>query len=58
MTSARTVLKQGMSQGVNAVNKETARRRLKRGKMTIEEIVEDTCLSVAEMEQLAVLQTM
>ena len=30
---------------------------LKRGKMTIEEIAEDTGLSVAEVEQLAGLQT-
>ena len=41
----------------NEANKETALRMIKRGKMTIEEIAEDTGLSVAEVEQLAELQT-
>ena len=41
----------------NEANKETAIRMIKRGKMTIEEIAEDTGLSVAEVEQLAGLQT-
>jgi hypothetical protein len=31
---------------------------LKRGKMTVEEIAEDSGLSVAEVEQLAALQSM
>ena len=53
-TSARTILNQGISQN----QRETALRMLKRGKMTIEEIAEDTGLSVAEVEQLAELQTM
>ena len=48
-TSARTILNQGISQN----QRETALRMLKRGKMTIEEIAEDTGLSVAEVEQLA-----
>lgn len=41
----------------NEANKETAIRMIKRGKMTIEEIAEDTGLSVAEVEQLAGVQT-
>ena len=41
----------------NEANRETAIRMIKRGKMTIEEIAEDTGLSVAEVEQLAGLQT-
>ena len=51
---ARTILNQGISQN----QRETALRMLKRGKMTIEEIAEDTGLSVAEVEQLAELQIM
>ncbi len=52
-TSARTILNQGISQN----QRETALRMLKRGKMSIEEIAEDTGLSVKEVEQLAGLQT-
>ena len=52
-TSARTIL----NQGINEAKKETAIRLLKRGKQTVEEIAEDTGLSVAEVEQLAELQT-
>ena len=52
-TSARTILYQGISQN----QRETALRMLKRGKMTIEEIAEDTGLSVSEVELLAGLQT-
>ncbi|RRK31588.1 hypothetical protein EBB54_09630 [Schaedlerella arabinosiphila] len=52
-TSARTILNQGISQN----QRETALRMLKRGKMTIEEIAEDTGLSVSEVELLAGLQT-
>ncbi|HBI62921.1 MAG TPA: hypothetical protein DDY31_17240 [Lachnospiraceae bacterium] len=52
-TSARTILNQGISQN----QRETALRMLKRGKMTIQEIAEDTGLNVAEVEQLAGLQT-
>lgn len=52
-TSARKILNQGISQN----QRETALRMLKRGKMTIEEIAEDTGLSVLEVEQLAGLQT-
>jgi len=37
--------------------KETARRMLKMGKLTIEEIAEYSALSIAEVEQLAELQT-
>jgi predicted transcriptional regulator len=49
-TSVKTILNQGISQN----QKETAVSMLKRGKMTVEEIAEDTGLSVAEVEQLAV----
>ena len=56
-TSARTILNQGKSQGISQNQRETALRMLKRGKMTIEEIAEDTGLNVAEVEQLAGLQT-
>lgn len=41
----------------NETKRNTALRILKRGKLTIEEIAEDTGLSVAEVEQLAELQT-
>jgi len=56
-TSARTILNQGKSQGISQTQRETALRLLKRGKMTIQEIAEDTGLNVAEVEQLAGLQT-
>ncbi len=64
-TAARTILNQGisqgisqgLSQGINQNQKETAIRMLKRGKMTVEEIAEDTGLSIEEVEQLAVLPT-
>ena len=52
-TSARTILNQGISQN----QRETALRMLKRGKMTAEEIAEDTGLSLSEVEQLASLLT-
>ena len=68
-TSARTILNQGInqgikqgiiqgkSQGITQNQRETALRMLKRGKMTIEEIAEDTGLSIMEVEQLAGLET-
>lgn len=51
-TSARAILNQGVSQGISQNQRETALRLLKRGKQTIEEIAEDTGLSVAEVEKL------
>lgn len=48
-TEARTIL--------NESKKETALRMLKVGKLTVEEIGEYSALSVAEVEQLANLQT-
>ena len=48
-TEARTIL--------NESKKETALRMLKMGKLTVEEIAECSALSVAEVEQLANLQT-
>ena len=52
-TEARRILNKGISE----TKKETALRMLKRGKMTVEEIAEDSGLSVAEVEQLAGLRT-
>ncbi|WP_300657479.1 hypothetical protein [uncultured Acetatifactor sp.] len=52
-TEARRILKKGM----NEANKETALKLLKRGKQTVEEIAEDTGLSISEVEQLAGIQT-
>jgi len=56
-TEARTILnqgiKQGKSQGISETKRQTARKLLKRGKLTVEEIAEDTGLSVMEVEQLA-----
>lgn len=57
-TSARSILNQGKSQDISQNQRETALRMLKRGKMTIKEIAEDTGLSVARVEQLAVFQAM
>jgi len=68
-TEARTILnqgieqgikqgiKQGKSQGISETKKQTALKLLKRGKLTVEEIAEDTGLSVMEVEQLAGFQT-
>ena len=60
-TEARTILNrgisQGISQGISENKKETALRMLKMGKLTVEEIAEYSALSVAEVEQLANLQT-
>ena len=60
-TSARTILNQGInqgiSQGISQNQRETALRMLKRGKMTAEEIAEDTGLRLSEVEQLASLLT-
>ena len=52
-TEARTILNQGISE----TKKQTALRMLKIGKLTTEEIAECLELSVAEVEQLAELQT-
>ena len=60
-TEARTILnqgiKQGKSQGIKEMKEKTAIRMLNMGKLTIEEIAECSELSVAEVEQLAELQT-
>ncbi len=55
-TSARRILNQGKSQGINETKKKTALRMLQMGKLTIEEIAECAELSVAEVEQLAGVQ--
>ena len=52
-TEARTILNRGISEN----KKETALRMLKVGKLTVEKISEYSALSVAEVEQLANLQT-
>ena len=60
-TSARTILNQGIKegkiQGISETKRNAAINMLKRGKLTIQEIAEDLSLSVAEVEQLAELQT-
>lgn len=64
-TEARTILNQGIiqgirqgkSQGISETKKQTALKLLKRGKLTVEEIAEDTGLSVTEVERLSGLQT-
>ena len=52
-TSARRL----KNEAVNETKRRTAIKMLKMGKLTIEEIAEYTELSVAEIEQLAGLQT-
>ncbi len=60
-TEARIILKQGIeqgieqgkSQGIDETRRKTALRLLKRGKLTVEEIAEDTGLSVSEVQQFA-----
>ncbi len=52
-TSARRL----KNEAENETKKKTALKLLKRGKQTVEEIAEDTGLSVTEVEQLAGLQT-
>ena len=56
-TEARTILSQGISQGTTETKKKMALKMLKVGKLTIEEIAEYSELSIAEIEQLAELQT-
>ena len=56
-TEARTILNKGVSQGISQGKREAALNMLKRGKLTIDEIAEDSGLSVEEVEQLAGLQT-
>ena len=55
-TSARRILNQGISQGISQNQREMAIKLLKRGKLTLEEISEDTGLGVMEIEKLAELQ--
>lgn len=50
-------MNQGKNQGINEMKRKTALRMLKMGKLTIEEIAGCSELSVAEVEQLAGLQT-
>ena len=52
-TSARRL----KSEAENETKRKTALKLLKRGKQTVEEIAEDTGLSVPEVRQLAGLQT-
>lgn len=56
-TEARTILNQGIKQGKKEMKEKTAIKMLNMGKLTIEEIAECAELSVAEVEQLAELQT-
>ena len=57
MQGIKEGIKEGKSQGISETKKLTALKLLKRGKLTVEEIAEDTELSVAEVEQLAGFQT-
>lgn len=52
-TETRRIFNKGISKGVSEAKERTALRLLKRGKQTVEEIAEDTELSVAEVERLA-----
>ena len=60
-TSARRVLNQGISQGIsqgiNETKKKTALRMLQDGELSIDKIAKYSGLEVAEVEQLAGLQT-
>ncbi len=51
-TSARTILNQGISQGISQNQMETALRMLKSGKLSTGEIAEYSGLSVTEVQQL------
>ena len=56
-TEARVILnrgrKEGRQEGRKEIQEETARRMLKTGKLTIEEIAEYLGLSIADVERLA-----
>ena len=52
-TEARTIL----NQGINENKKETARRMLQDGELSIEKIAKYSGLKVSEVQQLAGLQT-
>ena len=56
-TSARRILSQGISQGINETKKKTALRMLQDGGLSIDKIAKYSGLEVAEVEQLAGLQT-
>ena len=56
-TEARTILNRGISQGISETRKKTALKMLQRGRLTIDEIAEDSGLSVTEVKQLAKSQT-
>lgn len=56
-TEARTILNQGIDQGIRETKRQTALRMLKNGKLTIEDIAEYSGLSISEVEQIAELQT-
>ena len=53
----RSYIKSERYEAIQETAQETALRMLKRGKMTIQEIAEDTGLSIEAVEQLAGLQT-
>lgn len=52
-TNARVILKQGISQGEDKSRRETAIRMLEAGKLTKDEIVKYSGLSIEEVERLA-----
>ncbi len=55
-TTSRRLRDEARNEARSKNQKETALRMLKRGKLTIEEIAEDSGLSVAEVKQLAASQ--
>ena len=56
-TEARTILKQGKSQGIKENKRETALRMLQDGELPIDKIAKYSGLKVSEVQQLAELQT-
>ena len=52
-TSAKRILNQGKSQGINETKKKTALRMLQDGELSIDKIAKYSGLDVAEVEQLA-----
>lgn len=55
-TSARRILNQGKSQGINETKKKTALRMLQDGELSIDKIAKYSGLDVAEVKQLAGVQ--
>ena len=56
-TSARTILSQGISRGINQAQKETTLRMLQDGELSVEKIARYSGLRIKDVERLAELQT-